>query len=114
FPDDKPAASVRLTVTDGLGNRASEDHPIHLRNAQPVVNAVNVEALAGAPATTVCRFADAGIGAFDESGLIAGQEEMHWLGGPADVVSSGAEWSPSFSSGFFEFRVDGSGTCTVQ
>ncbi len=112
FPDDEPV-TLDLTVTAADGQTASVSRPIYLINAEPVVNALNVEVLPGdGSAETLCRFADAGIGRYDDDGLIPGTEERHFLqsGTPIEWAQ---ESQASFSSGFFRIAA-ADGTCVIS
>ncbi len=112
FPDDQPV-TIDLTVTAADGQMDTVSRPLYIVNAEPAVNAVNVERLAGdSSAATICRFADAGIGGYDDNGLIPGSEEMHSLlsGTPLEFSQ---ESEASFSSGFFRILAS-DGTCIVS
>lgn len=112
FPDDQPV-TLTLTVTAADGQTGSASRPIFIVNAEPAVNAVNVERLIGdTDAQTICRFADAGIGGYDDNGLIPGTEEIHNLlsGTPIEFDQ---ESQASFSSGYFRILAS-DGTCIIS
>ena len=114
FPDDAPA-TIQLTVTDSVGQVSTVNRTVNLLNAEPVVNALNVEVLAGTPAETVCRFLDAGIGSYGATGPVSGFEERHFLGGGLTALEAAEEHVPSFSSGYFRLPATGNGgTCVVR
>ena len=74
FPDDTPQPMIQLTVSDGLAETVSDPIYVNLVNAQPVVGAVDLEVLTGVTGTTVCRFLDAGIGAYGPNGVLDSAE----------------------------------------
>lgn len=112
FPDNDPV-NLELTVTAADGQSSTTSRPIYLVNAEPAVNAINVEILSGdLNAETICRFADAGIGQYDDDGLIPGTEELHTLLSGTPLAAE-QESEASFSSGFFRIYAS-DGTCIVS
>ncbi len=112
FPDDDPV-TIHLTVTDGNGLTSTASKALHIRNAQPAVNALNLEVLAGTDGETICRFLDAGIGRYDDNGLMPGLEEQHFLVGGAELEFQ-QESEAAFTSGFFRIPAGiGGGLCEV-
>ncbi len=117
FPDNQPV-TIQLTVTDNIGETAQASQSLSLINVAPLVNAVNVELLAGSIGQSQCRFADPGIGRFGEQGVLSGQEERHSLVSGTQLPDGyHEEWQPSLSSGFFQIQVDDTSTiatCAVS
>ncbi|MEM8766986.1 MAG: putative Ig domain-containing protein, partial [Pseudomonadota bacterium] len=114
FPDDQPV-TLTLTVTAADGQSSSVSRSLNIINAEPAVNALNVEILSGTAGTTICRFADPGIGRYDDDGLIPGGEELHYLVGGGTELESQQESEASFTSGFFRVAVGpGGAVCQIQ
>lgn len=89
-PHDDGQYVVTLKVTDSSGDTDTEQRTISVLNAPPLVNALNVEAIAGKPFPVTGRFTD------------AGWEDTHtasWSGLPVNGATLVEDHAPALGTG---------------
>ena len=89
-PNDDGDYSIKLTVTDSGGLTGTITKVIQVLNAPPLVNALNVEAIAGKPFPVTGRFTDAG---WDD------KHTATWTGPTVTATSLAEDHAPAIGTG---------------